>query len=228
MPDPTLPLIALDGPAAVGKSSTAKAVAQVLGWSYLDTGAMYRATALALLRAKVPLEDPSGLDDVLATLAIRLVGSQTYLGEEDVTSYLRTPELAHQVSAVAANARVREVLVTQQRSLAGAGGWIVDGRDIGTTVFPDACCKIFLTASLAARTQRRWRQLQAKGDPQTLEAVGAELQRRDLGVTTRAVAPLRKAADAVTLDSSAIAQDQVVAWIVAHHRSHVASVGRSE
>ena len=216
----SLPLIALDGPGAVGKSTTARTVAQMLGWGWLDTGAMYRAAALALQRAKVDLADRPALEAVLATLDIRQVGGREFLGEEDVTDLLRTPELARRVSLAAADARVREVLVAQQRRIAGAGGWVVDGRDIGTTVFPDACCKIFLTAGLEARTRRRFLDLQARGVPESMEAVAAELRRRDTGLATRAVAPLCKAGDAVELDSSDWSLDQVAAWIVDRHRGH--------
>ena len=124
------------------------------------------------------------------------------------------------VTPVSADARVREVLVDQQRRIGGQGGWVVDGRDIGTVVFPDACCKIFLTAGLEARTRRRFLDLQARGVPESMEAVAAELRRRDTGLATRAVAPLCKAGDAVELDSSDWSLDQVAAWIVDRHRGH--------
>jgi len=218
-------LIAIDGPAAVGKSTTAKALAQVLGWPYLDTGAMYRAAALALDRAGVALDDPSGLERVLGSLDLVIVGNRQLLGGEDVTELLRSPERARKVSAVAACAQVREALVGQQRRLAGAGGWVVDGRDIGTTVFPDACCKIFLTASMAARAQRRFLEQEAKGLTESLESVAADLLRRDQGVTSRTVAPLRKAEDAVELDSTFMSLEEVVAWIVAGHRGHGQGAG---
>ena len=149
-----LSLIAIDGPSGVGKSTTAKRVAQQLGWGYLDTGAMYRATALALQRAGVVLEDRPRLERVLAGLKIQQRGIREYLDGEDVTEAIRTPEITRMVTPVSADARVREVLVDQQRRIGGAGGWVVDGRDIGTVVFPEACCKIFLTASVDARAGR--------------------------------------------------------------------------
>lgn len=215
-----LPVIALDGPSGVGKSTTAKAVAQALGWQYLDTGAMYRATALALRRAGVGLEDRGGLEGALGGLRIRQVGNREFLGDEDVSEAIRTPEVSRMVTPVSADPRVREVLVDQQRAIAGSGGWVVDGRDIGTVVFPDACCKVFLTASVDVRARRRALELETKGVPQPLAEVAADIQRRDQADSTRAVAPLRKAADAVELDSSGMALEEVVAWIVALHGGH--------
>jgi cytidylate kinase len=220
MPPSPLSLIALDGPSGVGKSTTAKRVAQELGWQYLDTGAMYRATALALHRANVTLSDSQGLEDVLGSLRIEQRGACEFLNGEDVSEAIRTPEVTKLVTAVSADARVREVLVEQQRAIGASGGWVVDGRDIGTVVFTNACCKIFLTASAEARAQRRFLELQAKGSPLTFGEILADQQRRDHADSTRAVAPLRKADDAVELDSSAMTLDQVVAWIVEHHRKH--------
>ena len=216
---PPKPLIAIDGPSGVGKSTTAKRVAQALGWQYLDTGAMYRATALALQRAGVNLEDRKGLAEVLKGLKIQQLDTREFLGGEDVSEAIRTPEVTRYVTPVSADGEVRTVLVAQQRAIVGAGGWVVDGRDIGTVVFPEACCKIFLTATVASRAQRRFLELEAKGLPPSLEEVAADLQRRDLADTTRAVAPLRRADDAVELDSSAKTLEEVVAWIVAHHQA---------
>ena len=215
-----LALIALDGPSGVGKSTTAKRVAQQLGWDYLDTGAMYRAAALALRRAGIDLDDRPGLERVLAGLRIQQRGIREFLGDEDVSEAIRTPEITRMVTPVSADARVREVLVDQQRRIGGQGGWVVDGRDIGTVVFPDACCKIFLTASVEARAGRRFKELRDKGVPLPLAEVAAALQRRDLADSTRAVSPLCKAADAVELDSSGMALAEVVDWIVGRHRAH--------
>ena len=188
---------------------------------------MYRAAALFLLREQVGLADQEGLDRVLPGLRIHQAGTREFLGEEDVTDLLRTPQLATLVSAAAANPRVREVLVAQQRRTAASGNWVVDGRDIGVTVFPDACCKIFLTASLEARAQRRFLELQGRGAPQPLETVVAELRRRDQGVLTRAVAPLKMAEDAVLLDTSALSLEQAAGWIVRRHRAHGQAPGHS-
>ena len=215
-----LPLIAIDGPSGVGKSTTARRVAERLGWSYLDTGAMYRAAALALLRAGLPLEDRAGLERLLAGLQLAQVGTRIFLGNEDVSDAIRGPEVTRHVTPVSADARVREVLVDQQRRIGASGNWVVDGRDIGTVVFTHACCKVFLTASPEARAQRRFLELQAKGQAPVFAEVLADLQRRDQADSTRAVAPLRKAADAVELDSSDLTLDQVVEWIVARHQAH--------
>ena len=215
-----LALIALDGPSGVGKSTTAKRVAHELGWHYLDTGAMYRATALALHRAKVTLEDREGLERVLGALRIEQRGTAEFLNGEEVSDAIRTPEVTKLVTAVSADARVREVLVEQQRAIGASGGWVVDGRDIGTVVFPQACCKVFLTASAEARAQRRFMEMQTKGLTVTFQEILADQERRDHADSTQAVAPLRKAEDASLLDSSTMTLDQVVAWIVAHHRQH--------
>jgi len=217
-----LALIALDGPSGVGKSTTAKLVAQRLGWDYLDTGAMYRATALAFQRAGIDLSDWKALAQELAQLRIDQRGTRTLLGEEDVSDLIRTPEITRLVTPVSAHVRVREVLVDQQRAIGRRGGWVVDGRDIGTVVFPNACCKVFLTASAEARARRRHLEQQTKGigAAMSLADVTADIQRRDEADSTRAASPLRKADDAVELDSSDLTLGQVVDWIVSHHAAH--------
>ena len=220
MPAAALPLIAIDGPSGVGKSTTARRVAERLGWQYLDTGAMYRAAALAVLRANLALEDRPALERLLAGLDLAQDGGRMYLAGEDVSEAIRGPEVTLQVTPVSAAARVREVLVDQQRRIGNRGRWVVDGRDIGTVVFTNACCKIFLTASSEARARRRFLELQAKGQSPDFDAVLADLQRRDLADSTRAASPLRKAKDAVELDSSDLSLDQVVDWIVARHQAH--------
>ncbi len=218
-----LNLIAIDGPSGVGKSTTAKRLAQALGWDYLDTGAMYRATALALRRADVSLDDVSreggsGLESVLSGLRIEQRGSRFFLAGEDISEAIRTPEITRMVSGVSANARVREVLVEQQRAIGRTGkGWVVDGRDIGTVVFPDAATKIFLTASVQARACRRFLEQQGKGVDMSLEEVASDIARRDQADSTRAVSPLRKAEDAVEVDSSDLSLEDVVARILAIH-----------
>lgn len=217
-----LALIALDGPSGVGKSTTAKAVAQALGWSYLDTGAMYRAVALALHREGLALTDRPALEKRLASLKLEQRETRIFLDGEDVSEAIRTPEVTRLVTPVSADARVREVLVEQQRRIGARGGWVVDGRDIGTVVFPQACCKLFLTATPEARARRRFLELQAKGSSLPFEEILADQNRRDHADSTRAVAPLRKADDAVEVDSSELTLAQVVDWIVKHHREHQA------
>ena len=219
MPLP-LPLIAIDGPSGVGKSTTARRVAERLGWDYLDTGAMYRAASLALLRSGRGLDERGPLEAMLAGLDIAQRGTRIFLGGEDISEAIRSQEITTLVTPVSADARVREVLVDQQRRIGASGRWVVDGRDIGTVVFTHACCKVFLTASPEARAQRRFLELQAKGQTPDLAAVMQDLNRRDTADSTRAVAPLRKADDAVELDSSEMTLQQVVDWIVARHQSH--------
>lgn len=215
-----LPLIAIDGPSGVGKSTTARRVASRLGWQYLDTGAMYRAVALAIQRAELSLEDAPALEVLLSNLDLAQDAGRMFLGGEDISEAIRSQEVTRLVSPASANARVREVLVDQQRRIGASGGWVVDGRDIGTVVFTQACCKVFLTASPEARARRRFLELQAKGQTPDFGEVLADLQRRDLADSTRAVAPLRKADDAAELDSSDLSLDQVVDWIVAKHLAH--------
>jgi cytidylate kinase len=214
-----LEVIALDGPSGVGKSTTAKRLAQALGWSYLDTGGMYRTAALALKRAGLSAEDPAAAAH-LAHRRIQQTGTAFSLDGEDVSGEIRTPELSALASAVATHGAIREVLVAQQRRIGAEGGWVVDGRDIGTVVFPDACCKVFLTASAEARAQRRCLELQAAGRDARFEDILEDQRARDLQDTTRAVAPLRKAEDAVEVDSSDLNLEEVVAHILALHHAH--------
>lgn len=209
-----LQIIAIDGPSGAGKSSAAKKIAEALSWDYLDTGAMYRATALALKRAGTGLEDEAALFRVLGSMRLEQLGTRIFLNGEDVSEAIRSHEITQFVTPVSADARVREVLVEQQRKIGQRGGFVVDGRDIGTVVFPNAALKIYLTASVGARARRRFMEQQAKGIAMALEAVAADIQRRDHADSTRAVAPLRRAEDAVELDSSDLTLDEVVAKIV--------------
>ncbi len=220
MTAPALPLIALDGPSGVGKSTTAKRVAARLGWQYLDTGAMYRAAALAVHRSGIALEDRAALEVLLAGLDLTQNAGRMYLAGEDVSDAIRSPEITLLVTPVSADARVREVLVDQQRRIGNLGRWVVDGRDIGTVVFTRACCKVFLTASPEARARRRFLELEAKGQTPDFDAVLADLNRRDLADSTRAASPLCKAEDATELDSSDLSLDEVVDWVVAKHLAH--------
>jgi len=220
MAAPALSLIAIDGPSGVGKSTTARRVASRLGWHYLDTGAMYRAAALAVLRTGVALADRAALERLLAGLDLAQEGTRIFLAGEDVSEAIRSQEVTRGVTPVSADVRVREVLVEQQRRIGASGRWVVDGRDIGTVVFPGACCKIFLTASPEARARRRFLELEAKGQRAVYEEILADQQRRDEADSTRAVAPLRQADGAAILDSSDLTLEQVVDRIVAKHLTH--------
>lgn len=214
-----LPLIAIDGPSGVGKSTTARAVALALGWDYMDTGGMYRCAALAALRTGTALDD-AGMAGLLARIGIEQVGSRFTLDGDDVTEAIRGAEVTRMASPASALPAVRHSLVALQRRLGARGRWVVDGRDIGTVVFPAACCKVFLTASPEARARRRQLELQAKGQPAEFERVRADLAERDHRDSTRELAPLRPAEDAWLLDSSDLDRDQVVAAILARHARH--------
>lgn len=208
-------VVAVDGPAGTGKSTVSKGLASVLGARYLDTGAMYRTATLAVLRAGVDPADRSAVADVVhdIPLVVRCDPSQVrcFLGDEDVSVEIRGDEVTGAVSAVSAVPAVRDRLVAMQRELAaGAGGVVVEGRDIGTVVFPGADVKIFLTASAQTRARRRNDQNVAAGLADDYAAVLADVQRRDRLDSTRAAAPLRAAGDAVTVDTSAMTESQVI------------------
>ena len=212
-----LDLIAIDGPSGSGKSTTAKRTAERLGWSYLDTGAMYRATALALHRAGVGLTDTEHVKNILNTIEINQEGTSIFLGGENVSDAIRTMEINQMVTPVSADGQVREAMVKQQQRLGQRGHWVVDGRDIGTVVFPQAIGKIFLVASIRIRSERRFKELSDKGIMTTLEEVAVDLERRDLADRTRAISPLRKGDDALEIDTSYRTVNEVVDLIVAHY-----------
>ena len=196
-------VIAIDGPAGAGKSTVAKAVAGALGFTYLDTGAMYRAVALAAVRAGAP---PAA---VAGSVRISLGEGTVALDGEDVSAAIRTPEASQGASVAAAEPAVREAMVAQQRRLMADGDWVAEGRDIGTVVAPSAELKVFLTASPEARAARRAAELGVD-----VATVLAEQQVRDERDSGRAHSPLRPADDAVTLDTTDLTTDQVVATIV--------------
>ncbi|WKG01087.1 (d)CMP kinase [Mycolicibacterium sp. HK-90] len=212
-------VVAVDGPAGTGKSSVSRGLAQALGASYLDTGAMYRIVTLAVLRAGVDLENADAVAAV-ASDAVIGVGSdpgedRAYLAGEDVSEEIRGDEVTRAVSAVSAVPAVRARLVDLQRELASAGGRVVvEGRDIGTVVLPKADAKIFLTASAEERARRRNAQNVASGLPDDYATVLADVQRRDHLDSTRAVSPLRAAEDALVVDTSEMDQTQVVAHLL--------------
>ncbi len=211
-------VIAIDGPAGTGKSSVSRGLACRLGARYLDTGAMYRIITLAMLRAGIDLDDP---DAIAAAAGVRLsVGSDptvdaAYLGDEDVSVQIRGDEVTRAVSAVSAVPAVRTRLVALQRELAaGPHSVVVEGRDIGSVVLPDADVKIFLTASPETRARRRNDQNVAAGFPDDYETVLADVRRRDHLDSTRSVSPLRAAPDAVVVDTGDMTRDEVIDWLV--------------
>ena len=211
--------IAIDGPAGTGKSSVSKGLARVLGARYLDTGAMYRIMTLYMLRAGVDLSDPDAIASASAEVPLS-VGydpdeDQSFLGEEDVSSLIRQDDVTRAVSAVSAVPAVRERLVRLQRQLAaGESSVVVEGRDIGTVVLPDADVKFFLTASAQTRARRRNDQNITAGLGDDYDAVLADVKRRDHLDSTRAVSPLRAADDAIIVDTSDMTESEVVRHLV--------------
>jgi CMP/dCMP kinase len=210
--------VAVDGPAGTGKSSVSRGLARIIGARYLDTGAMYRIATLAVLRAGIDTADPDAVaavvEDVDLGVGFDPDADRSFLGGEDVSAEIRGDEVTRAVSAVSAVPAVRTLLVARQRELAdGSGSVVVEGRDIGTVVLPDAEVKIFLTASAEERARRRNDQNLANGLPGDYDTVLADVRRRDHLDSTRAVSPLRAAEDAIVVDSSDMTEAQVVAHL---------------
>ena len=209
----TAPIVAIDGPAGAGKSTVARQLARRLGFTIIDTGAIYRSVALAAQRAGISWEDDNGLARLLdAGLGLTFQGERVLLRGEDVTEAIRTPEISRGASVVSARPVVRQKLLQLQRDLGRAAprGAVLEGRDIGTVVFPDADVKFFLTASDEARAQRRHAELNEKGLSVPLPEVLTDQRRRDKDDTERAIAPLRAAVDAVVVDTTGFDLEQVV------------------
>ncbi len=217
--------IAIDGPAGSGKSSVARRVAAMLGYLYLDSGAMYRALALKALRQRVALEDEASLAALANDTHIELkpprpeqeaAGAKNcvFLDGEEVTEAIRTGEVAQAASRLATIAKVRAVLVAEQQRAGAGGGIVMEGRDIGTVVFPKAELKIFLDASPEVRAERRWKEHQEKGDELTLAEVLDEVHERDKRDRERKVSPLVRAADAVLVDNTAMGIEETARLVV--------------
>lgn len=209
--------VAIDGPSGAGKSSMARRLAAELGYTYVDTGAMYRAVGLYALRAGKDPADNSAVEALLpqVQLDIRLQDGVQHvlLNGEDVSEAIRAEQVGMAASAVGANPAVRAFLLDTQRSLAANQNVLMDGRDIGTVVLPDATVKIFLTASAEARAQRRRKELEEKGQPADYETVLADIRQRDYQDTHREIAPLKQAEDAILVDTSDIDFDQSFALL---------------
>jgi cytidylate kinase len=207
-------VVAIDGPAGAGKSTAARLLAERLGYALLDTGAIYRTLALLSRREGIAWDDGPGVAQLAQGLDIRFAlrdgVNRVMLRGDDITPEIRTPEISDGASRVSALPEVRASLLGLQRQLGAAGGVVVEGRDIGTVVFPDAGAKFYLTASMDERARRRLAELRGASPSPTLAEVEGELRARDHRDSTRAVAPLRKADDAVEIDSSVLSADAVV------------------
>ncbi len=215
---PEVPVICIDGPTASGKGTLAARLAQALGYHYLDSGALYRLTGLAATRAGLPLEASAetAIAELARTLPVRFEGEQVWLGADDVSDAIRTEEAGMNASRVSVLPAVRAALVDLQHSFRKLPGLLADGRDMGTVIFPQAPLKVFLTASAAQRAERRHKQLISKGFSVTLDSLRADLEARDARDSSRSVAPLKPAQDALSLDNSELSieasVDQVLAW----------------
>ncbi len=217
--------IAIDGPAGSGKSTVARRVAAMLGFLYLDSGAMYRAVALKALRNKMSLDDEAPLEALARESHIELksptpeqeakgLKNRVFLDGQEVTYEIRMPEVAEAASRLATIGRVRQVLVSEQQLAGQGGGVVMEGRDIGTVVFPSAELKIFLDASTETRAERRWKEHLEKGDVVTVLEVLEEVRQRDKRDRERKVSPLLRAADAVLIDNSAMGIEETARLIV--------------
>ncbi len=212
--------IAIDGPAGAGKSTIAKLVAKKLDYIYVDTGAMYRAIAYELVRTGVDIEDEQALTDACAKMNIEIKYEngvqQVYMNGENVTPYLRTEETGNMASRSSAKAPVRAALLDIQRNMAVEYNVVMDGRDIGTNVLPNAETKIYLTASADERANRRYKELVEKGEPADYDKIKADIVERDERDMKREIAPLKQAEDATLIDSSNMTIDEVVSEILSH------------
>lgn len=210
--------VAIDGPAGAGKSTIARAAAKRLGFIYVDTGALYRAVGLKFIRSGADISADETVEKLLENTAVEirfLNGEQhVFLDGEDVSGLIRTPEASMTASAVSAKPAVRAFLLEMQRKAARESNVIMDGRDIATVVLPNADVKIFLTASVKARAERRWRELCEKGENVTLTEVYADIEKRDYNDTHRAAAPLKRADDAVLADTSKLTLEQSVELVL--------------
>jgi cytidylate kinase len=216
-----IPVITVDGPSGVGKGTISHMLARRLGWHFLDSGALYRLTALAAIRHQLPLDDESAMAAIAATLDVQFLADEAgdvrvVLENQDVSNEIRTEQAGNNASRVAALPAVRDALLQRQRDFASAPGLIADGRDMGTTVFPQADRKFFLTASARVRAERRYKQLKEKGFDANLGSLIVEIEQRDERDRTRSTSPLRPADDAITIDTSTKGIDAVFAEVLSH------------
>lgn len=213
-----IPVIAIDGPSASGKGTVAARVARALGFHYLDSGALYRVTAFAAQEAGLSLADEEALVRLAAGLDIRFDGVEIYLQGRPVGEAIRSEEAGRAASRIAALPRLRQALLARQRAFRQAPGLVTDGRDMGSTVFPDASLKVFLTAGAEERAQRRYKQLIEKGFPANVADLLQDLRERDARDAARSAAPLRQMADARLLDTTHLDIDQAVEQVLSWYR----------
>jgi len=219
-------IIALDGPAASGKSTAAKLLASKIGYLYLDTGAMYRACALAARRSNIDLDDPDALQSLVDEIDIRIEqgpdGNRILLASDDVSRAIREPDISLLASAISAKKEVRQKMVELQREMGKSGGVILDGRDIGTVVFPQAELKFFIVAPVEVRAQRRYLELKEKGNDARFEDVLDELVKRDEADSSRALAPLIPAEDSILIDTGELTIVGQVDLLYSHYQRKMA------
>jgi cytidylate kinase len=205
--------LAIDGPAGAGKSTVARAVADALGWRYVDSGAMYRAIALAALQRGLDVAASDEVGELAESIEVDVDGGRVWLDGVEVSDAIRNRDVTRLVSAVAANPRVRAALLDKQRALASSGNVVMEGRDIGTVVVPDAPAKVYLTASLEERARRRALELGLTDDDAAVAAMAETLSARDTSDATRDTSPLARAADAHLVDTTGLTLEEVVARI---------------
>ncbi len=213
------PVITIDGPTASGKGTVASRVAQALGFAFLDSGALYRLTALSAQQAGVDLSDEAAIANLAARLDVRFNGEQILLSGKDVGDSIRAEEIGNAASRIAALPAVRQALVDLQHGFLKTPGLVADGRDMGTVIFPQATLKVFLTASVEARAERRYKQLIGKGFPANMAALLQDLRERDARDTNRAVAPLKPAEGAYVLETSSMTIEAAVAQVLAWYQA---------
>lgn len=213
-----IPVLAIDGPSGAGKGTVSRAIANTLGWHFLDSGAIYRSLAVCILQKNVPIDDESAVADTAENLHVSFEFKDellVFLDGNDITDQLAMESCGNTASRIAAYPKVREMLLQKQREFRRSPGLVADGRDMGTVVFPDAPYKIYLTASSNIRAERRYKQLKEKGMDVSLLQITKELEDRDRRDKSRASAPLKKAEDAIVIDSTELTLEQVIERSVA-------------
>jgi len=209
-----LNIVTIDGPAGAGKSTVSRDLARRLGFTYLDTGAMYRAVAWAARRNGIDIEDKKALSELCNDLRLGFSGDRILVNGQDISSFIRTPEMDRLSSAVSKVDVVRKYLTEMQRELGREGHLVAEGRDMGTVVFPQAAHKFFLTASAEERAKRRKMQIEYRGEEITYEEIRTQIEARDLADSTRSIAPLQAAPDCTVINSSDLTVEDVIAKIV--------------